>query len=284
MSAIGRIFLILNLVLAAVFLGFASNQLSQQTNATAALSAERTAHEATKKSLGDQLSAQVTQINQLKTDTSALRDDRDQQKLLADQHGQELAQRKEENAQLRGELTGIKESLNGYNNTIASLNEQKDRLVKEKEDAFTARDAATTDKTKADQARRDAEEALAKAKGEIVDLEVAVTDAKKAAAALDTELKTVYAITNAPRVGSPQPLVEGAVLGIDTSIKPGLLAINKGSNDKVTRGTVFDLYNGSTYKGRARVEIVKEDVCSALIILSVDGAPVSQGDRATTQL
>jgi len=284
MSAIGRIFLILNLVLAAVFLGFASNQLSQQTNATASLRLEREAHEATKKSLGDQLSAQTTQINQLKTDTSALRDDRDQQKLLADRNGQDLAQQKEENAQLRGELTGIKESLNGYNNTIASLNEQKDRLVKEKEDAFTVRDTATAEQLKADQARRAAEEALSKAKGDIEGLEVKVTDATKKVTALDTELKTVYAATNYPRVGTPQPLVEGAVLGIDTSIKPGLLAINKGSNDKVTRGTVFDLYSGNTYKGRARVEIVKEDVCSALIILSVEGAPIAQGDRATTQL
>ena len=284
MSAIGRIFLILNLVLAAVFLGFASNQLSQQTNATASLKAERDAHEATKKSLGDQLSQKSIEINQLKTDTSALRDDRDQQKLLADRNGQDLAQAKEANAQLRGELTGIKESLNGYNDTIASLNEQKDRLVKEKEDAVTARDAAAADKAKADQARREAEGALVAANNKIVDLEVAVTSANKTVSALDTELKTVYAATNYPRVGTPQPLVEGAVLGIDTSIKPGLLAINKGSNDKVTRGTVFDLYSGSTYKGRARVEIVKEDVCSALIILSVAGAPVAQGDRATTQL
>lgn len=284
MSAIGRIFLILNLVLAAAFLGFASNQLSQQTNATQSLANERSAHEATKKSLGEQVSALTTQVNQLKTDTSSLRDERDQQKLLADRNGQDLAQGKEANAQLRGELTGIKETLGGYNNTIASLNEQKDRLVKEKEDAFTARDSATSDKTKADQARRAAEEALAKAKGEIADLEVAVTSAKKEASSLDTELKTVYAATNYPRVGTPQPLVEGAVLGIDTSIKPGLLAINKGSADKVTRGMVFDIYSGGTYKGRARVETVKENVCSALIVLSVNGAAVTQGDRATTQL
>ena len=41
MSAIGRIFLILNLVLAAVFLGFAANQLSQNTSATESLRLER---------------------------------------------------------------------------------------------------------------------------------------------------------------------------------------------------------------------------------------------------
>ena len=284
MSAIGRIFLILNLVLAAVFLGFAANQLSQQTNATQLLTNERAAHEASKKSLGDQISAQTTQINQLKTDNSSLRDDRDQQKLLADRNGQDLAHEKESNAQLRGELTGIKEALGGYNATIASLNEQKDRLVKEKEDAFTARDAATQDKDKADQARREAEAALSGAKGNIADLEVAVTSSEKLASALDTELKTVYAATGYPRVGTPQALVEGAVLGIDSSIKPGLIAINKGSKDQVTRGTVFDIYSGNTYKGRARVEVVREDVCSALMIMTVVNAPITQGDRATTQL
>jgi hypothetical protein len=284
MSAIGRIFLILNLVLAAVFLGFAANQLTQQTNVTAKLTTEQAAHAASKTSLGEQIAGLTTQVNQLKTDTSTLRDERDQQKLLADRNGQDLAHEKEANAQLRGELTGIRETLGGYNSTIASLNSEKDRLVKEKDEAFTARDAATAAQMKADQARRDAELALTKANGNIDQLGMDLASSAKLALALDTELKTVYAATKYPRVGTPQPLVEGAVLGIDNSIKPGLLAINKGSADNVTRGMVFDLYTGNTYKGRARVELVKENVCSALVIMAVDGAPIAQGDRATTQL
>lgn len=284
MSAIGRVFLILNLVLAAVFLGFAANQLSQNTNVAESLNAEKAAHEATKTKLNATISSQTIDINKLKTDSDSLRSDRDQQKSMADRNGQDLATAKDVNAQLRGELTGIKESLNGYNTTFASLTSQKDTLVKEKEDAFSARDKAEADKTKADKARRDAEENLTKANKDIADLEVAKTSAEKKSSALDTELKQVYLATGLPRIGTPQVLVEGAVLSVDNSITPGLLAINKGSKDGITRGTMFDVYNGAVYKGRAKVADVKDTMCSATVTLPVKGAQITQGDRVTTQL
>lgn len=284
MSAIGRIFLILNLVLAAVFLGYASNQLSQISNFSAALTAERDAHAATKKSLNEKAESLTSQLNQTKTDLSAVRDERDTQKGLADRNGQDLAQEKEANAQLRGELTGIRETLGGYNATIASLNDQKDRLVGEKEAAVAARDAANDAKDQADAARRDAETKLVGANNQISTLELAVAKAEKQLSATQTELAQVYAVTGASKVGAAQALVEGAVIQIDNSITPGLLAINKGKNDGVTRGTVFELYSGNAYKGRAKVETVRDDVCSAIVILKVDGKSIAQGDRATTQL
>ena len=252
MSAIGRIFLILNLVLAAVFLGFAANQLSQSSNVSESLRAEKAAHEATKKSTSETITAMTAEVNRLKTETSTLRDDRDTNKLTADRNGQELAHERDVNAQLRGELTGIKESLGGYNTTIASLTSQKDTLVKEKEDAFAARDKAEADKSKADKARQEAEAGIAAANNNIRDLEVAKTTAEKSATKLDTELKQLYAVTGQPRIGTPQPLVVGSVLSVDTKLNPPLLAINKGSKDKVAKGTVFDVYSGNVYKGRAR--------------------------------
>ncbi len=284
MSAIGRIFLILNLILAAVFLGFAANQLSQNTNVTASLAAERQAHESTKTTTGEQISTLTTQVNQLRTDMSALRDDHNQEQALAKRNGLELNEEKAANAQLRGEITGIKESLAGYNSTIASLTSQKDRLVTEKTEAFAGRDAAVSEKGKADAARRTAEEALQSAKGKITDLEVSVNDAKKDASALDTELKALYVVTNHPRIGTPQPLIEGAVVIVNNSIAPGLIAINKGSNDQVKRGYVFDVFQGTTYKGRAKVETVHDNTCSAVMIMPAPGTSVAQGDRVTTQL
>src|SRR5690349_11612749 len=107
MSAIGRVFLILNLVLAAVFLGFAANQLSQSTNVTAALTAEKAAHDATKKTLTDANSKLTIEVNQLKTDLSAAKDERDQNKTALEGKNQDLAHEKATNASLLGEITGI---------------------------------------------------------------------------------------------------------------------------------------------------------------------------------
>ena len=91
MSAIGATFLNLNLVLAAVFLGFAANQLSQSSNVSESLRAEKAAHEATKKSTSETITAMTAEVDRLKTETSTLRDDRDTNKLTADRNGQELA-------------------------------------------------------------------------------------------------------------------------------------------------------------------------------------------------
>ncbi|HUR26698.1 MAG TPA: hypothetical protein VM509_00810 [Planctomycetota bacterium] len=276
--------MILNLVLAAAFLGFAANQLSQATNVTALLKDEQAKHEATKTKLTAENSALTTQVNQLKTDLSTAKDERDQNKTALEGKIADLAHEKATNASLLGEVTGIKESLNGYNMTIASLTSQKDALVKEKEDAFAARSKAESEKDKADEARREAELTVAKANTQIETLERAKTTAEKTSSKLDAELKQVYAVTNIPRIGTPQKLVEGAVINVDTSVAPGLLAINKGSKDGINKGTMFDVYNGGTYKGRAQVALVKDDMCSALITLEVKEAKISQGDRVTTQL
>ncbi len=284
MSAIGRIFLILNLILAAVFLGFASNQLAQKENVSQSLATEKAAHETDKKAAADKEAALNTQVTQLKTELSGVRDDRDKEKLTGDRNGRDLAEEKANNAQLRGELTGIKESLGGYNSTIAALTSQKDRLVTEREEAQAARDAASAEKGKADKARRDAEDALQSANTKIASLEVAVAGEVKNSSKLDTELKALYVLTGHQRIGTPQPLVEGAVVAVNNSIAPGLLAINKGSMDKVIRGYVFDVYNGNVYKGRAQVQTVNDTTCSALMILTVPTAAVSEGDRVTTQL
>ena len=46
----------------------------------------------------------------------------------------------------------------------------------------------------------------------------------------------------------------------------------------------FDIYNGTVYKGQAKVESVHDDMCSALVTLLAPGAQITQGDRVSTQI
>ena len=68
------------------------------------------------------------------------------------------------------------------------------------------------------------------------------------------------------------------------AIQPGLVSINKGSNDGVLRGFVFDIYNGAQYKGRVRVETVQGDMCTAVILKTYEGRSIEQGDNAATHI
>jgi predicted RNase H-like nuclease (RuvC/YqgF family) len=284
MSAIGRIFLVLNLIFATFFLGWASTSLGKSADLTKLLRDEQSAHETTKKDLTAKNSELTTQMNQLKTENGELRDARDQAKALADRNKEDLDAAKRAGDQMRGDLASIKEALNGYNTTIASLEKAKDSAVKEARDAEKDRDAARADKDKSDTAKRDAEDKLRGATAKVADLEVALTASKKQASALDTEIQGIVATHNISRKGATTPLVEGSVVQVDYSISPGLVAINKGKNAGVQRGNIFEIYNGSTYKGQVRVETVRDDMCSAVVITPVKGTTIAQGDRASTQI
>ena len=80
------------------------------------------------------------------------------------------------------------------------------------------------------------------------------------------------------------PLIEGAVLQTEYSIAPGLVALNVGSGNGVQRGFTFDIYSGNAYKGQVRVESVRPGMCTALIVRTVTGQAIAQGDSATTRL
>jgi len=80
------------------------------------------------------------------------------------------------------------------------------------------------------------------------------------------------------------PLIQGAVLQVVGDMEPGLVAINKGTADGVKRGYTFEIFNGRTYKGMVRVESVRENMCTAVIIRNVAGTTINQGDGAATRI
>ena len=288
MSAIGRIFLVLNLVLAAVFLGWASTSLATTADYKKKFDDEVRAHGQTQALMDTEKSALQAEVTRLKSSNAEYLDQRDQYKQLADGCKQDLDKAGRDNDQMRADLAKIQTTLEGYNNTISSLNDQKDRAVQQAHDAEIARNEAQGAKEAADNTRRDAEEKLRTAQAQIVDLEKSLTSTKKGLLAMETKLATVQAVYNISADDiAVQPQIDGSVLQIDYSIKPGLLAINRGSNDNVSPGTVFEIYSlgaSGTYKGQARVVNVHEDVCSAILSRTVEGTTIGQGDRASTRL
>ena len=81
-----------------------------------------------------------------------------------------------------------------------------------------------------------------------------------------------------------QPDIAGAVISVKNDPAPGLVAINKGANDGVLRGTTFEIFQGKVYKGQVRVEFVHPTFSSAVIVRTTDGSTISQGDNAVTNL
>ena len=285
MSAIGRTFIILNLILAAAFLGWAANLLSSSAQYRKQYNEEVTAHGATRSGLERERADLQAALTAERTAKDEFRVARDALKSDADRLKQEVATQQRENAELRGNIAKITETLAGYDQTIKMLEESKDKAVAAAHEAERARDQAVLAQTTATTGQRDAEEQLRTAEASVVDLEKELKTTKSQVAKLDTTIKTIQAQYN---ISLDQvtavPDISGRVLQVDTSLKPGLVSLNVGAEDGVQRGMTFEIYSGNTYKGQARVEMVAPSMSSALITMKVPDTQISQGDSASTRI
>ena len=285
MSSIGKIFILLNFLLAGVFLGWASTALGKTAELKTNYEAEVAAHVATKSSLETELQDLNTQLSAERTAKEEVRGERDQEKSRADRNKEDLDAQKRSNDQLLADVAKIQSTLDGFNTTISNLESSKDTAVAAAHERELERDAANDERDAAMMAQRDAEEQLAAANAGIVSLEKNLKSKTDEAEQLDAEIETIVAATGFNRDNlAVAKQIDGRVLQVDYKLEPGLVALNVGKNDGVTRGTTFEIYAGQTYKGQVRVENVHDKMCSALIVRPVGGTTISQGDSAATRL
>jgi hypothetical protein len=285
MSPIGRIFIVLNLVLSAAFLGWAANNLAQGEKYMADLQAEQDAHQATKDELGQEISDLTIEKNNFDDAQRKFREERDQVQSRADNLETQLSESKRRNEQLNGAVEGIQATLADYNSTIDRLSSEKDRAVETAHAAEAARDDAMDAQASAEQARRDAVDAKNRADTRIADLEAERTALQDSVASLETRLQVLVDVTGVTYENIlAQPDIAGAVLDVRMDLPPGLVLLNVGSSSNVKRGYTFEIFNGGQYKGQVRVENVQDGMCSALVTYLTPGASIAQGDQAKTRL
>lgn len=282
MSAIGRIFVIFNLVLAAAFVGWAATSLAKGSEWMQRYSEEQAAHEATRSDLQSQIDGLRTELNTERDQKDRFREERDGASAERDRLTKDLEEARRANDQLRGDISQIQETLAGYNQTIAALEQAKDAAVAEARDLERQRDSAQGDSQQALTAQRDAEDALAAAQAQVADLERSLTSTREEASRLDAMLAQAKA--QGFTIAAASKPINGRVLQVNYDLKPGLVALNVGAEAGVTRGMTFQIYSGATWKGQVRVENVQPGMSSALILDMKQGETISQGDSAATIL
>ena len=285
MSAIGRIFLVLNLILSALFLGWASNALSTSKEYKGQLEAKQV-ELAEALAAGDAAAADLqAQLNTAKASASTARNSRDDFETLSNSLKSDLEAQTSRNDRLNGDVTTIGTNLSDLNNTLANVEKAKDAAVALAAKSKSEADKATRDKLAANEARAEAEDNLDQANAMIAMLEAKNNSAMSQIAELDTTLKTAVELYNIPLSEiRRQPLVNGTVLSVLDRDGISLVSLNVGSDDEVTRGMTFEVWAGGQYKAQVRVESVMPGMCSALVIKTVDGTTIMEGDHADTRL
>ena len=281
MSNVGRVFIVLNLIFSAAFLGWAANALSHAEEYKVQMASA-------KKASDEALAAKQKEVDDLTVEKNAVtdqqrqfREQRDGFETEAGRLKTQLDELKRSNDTMQGNLAKIQATLNDYNDSIKQLGEQKDAAIQRANESERARDDATREKDAAVLAKSNAEEATQNAMTRISDLEGEKVALSEQVETLDTRLTVMMKQTGikAPDVFA-QPAIEALVLDVKKDLK--LVILNKGKKDEVKAGYVFDIYRGSQYKGQVRITDVQEGMSSGLILREMNA--IGRGDSATTSL
>lgn len=285
MSPIGRIFSVVNLVLAGLFLGWASNTLATSQAFKHKFDEETKAHATTREERDRQASELRAQLETSQSSASLLASERDNLQGQVKRLGTDLETAAGQNAEIRTDLDQLAKSLDAIQAQNRDLIAQKDQAFQGRVDADSRADAAARAEQEAKTALEGAESTNLELTNRISDFEKQVAQSAKDIEGLETQMAQLVALTGASLSDIiPQKHISGAVLKALYDVPPGLVAINKGSNDGVVRGYTWEIYDGNQYKGRVRVENVRPDMSTCIILDTVPGATIRQGDQAATVL
>lgn len=284
MSTIGKVFVVLNLLLAGLFLGYASTALATTASYKQDLEAERDAHAATVEEKDAELAQMKSQRDDAQNALDQARTDRDAEKRRADTAESDLRDARAQVDQLTAAVSGIQAKMSDLDSQLAEIESAKDDAVEARVAAERERDDALDARDEAVKLQRDAEDAARSSSQQIAQLEGQLASAREALSQSETTLQSIIAQYNIDLgdVGV-MPEIKAAVLGINYDLPPGLVALNKGATHGVKKGFVFQIFS-ENYKGEVKVVDVEDEVCSAIIVRAVDGEIIRTGDRATTQL
>ena len=285
MSTVGKVFIVLNLFLAGLFLGYASTALASSEDFKGQLASEQTAHAETKAELEARVSSLGVEVKQNRERADGLANERDQEKARADRSDEDLRDSRSTVDSLTASFQGVETSLGSVDGKLADIDAAKDAAVEARVAAESERDTALDERDEAQAGQRAAEDQARQLDQQIAKLEMQLVASKEEASILSTQLKSVIVSTGVdPSSIISMPSIDAAVVDVDMSLAPGLVALNRGKDHGVEKGFVFDIYNQDVYKGQAVVQDVSDNVSSALIKIAVAGETIRTGDRATTSL
>jgi chromosome segregation ATPase len=281
MSPIGRIFIVLNLILSAAFLGWASNAVQKTEKYKDDLAAAKKAHADELAAKEKELSDLGVELNGVKDQQRTFREQRDGFEAESNRLKTQLDEFKRANDTMSANLTKIQSTLGDYNNSITQLSQQKDAAIERAHEAERARDAAVAEKDAAVVAKSNAEEATNNANTRIGDLEGEKVALMQKIDDLDTRI-TVMTREGGLALNQfqPQKAIEALVMDVNKDLK--LVVINRGKKDEVQVGYVFDIYRGSQYKGQVRINDVQDSISSGTILH--EKSSIGRGDSASTSL
>ena len=281
MSVVAKILVVINLLLAVVFLGASATYLGVQENYMQKWQKDTAA-------LQQEIDVQIALNAKANTDLKAQREktvehERQATRVTAtfEAQEQEFQRLREVHNQLLGQYERLSQTATDLQSTIDTLNEDKNRLITEKDGALGEKRTAIDEKNNAVTEQKRLENEILQNQDMIAELE------KRLNAMADKLAKTELVVAlykeKYGEIGESLgvPAIAAVVAGVNNDLNIVLLSV--GRDDKVQEGYEFTIYRGSEYVATIVVDKVEKDHCSGFSKKELERLPIQVGDKGTTR-
>jgi multidrug efflux pump subunit AcrA (membrane-fusion protein) len=284
MSTIGRVFIVINLVLAGAFVFIAGTFLQQHTDWKQRHDDKVAEAAVEKRTLEDQLAVARDRQQVADRELRSITD-------LLEKNERGLAETKQENDYFKTTLTEQGAKLSALTSHSTTMADAIARATADSKQALDLAMQATQEKQQALNEKEAAESSLSDARREIGDLESKIADQNDQIASLAQNSKEKDLLLEAIKIKIPgvltsgfaQPSLRGVVDQASASSKICTVRITHNPAEaEIKPGYTLAIYRDGTYKAEALITEVQGDMVFCTVTKMVDGASVSAGDAAAT--
>lgn len=283
MSALAKVLVVLNLILALFFLGVTSTLFTQGKNWVE-----------TNDKIVEQAKANVEGMTKTIDTKNELLDRRDETIVG---HRNEIRTLNETKTRLEAENGDLKGDVARKRSEIDTLEDrlaQKDRHLEQQDNQIaqlTDRLASATEVAdQAAEAKKTAEMRYARAKlvqdqtakeydaiaKELTDKNKLLSEAERALKIAEEQGFDIRGLVKVP------PPIDGVVAAVSPDVD--LVVLSVGADENVQQGYEFTIYRNDRFIGKAKVRQVTQDMSGAKILFTEDGEKVQVGDKVSTRI
>ena len=282
MSALAKVFIVLNFVLSIVFLASAGVLLAKTDEWRAKYEAEKTTHDSDVRTLQTERKDLQTNLTSVTSDKDGLKRDLGDAQNVRDKYKDDLSSEQKISVDLRKSVDETAQTLKTIQATLASAQEQITGFQKGKEEA-EAKMREAVDK------QRVAEAEVTRLKSEGDDKSGQIESLGKQIAALTEDKDKLTTVLEMAREKGfdlaslmAMPAINGKVVEVDPTV--GVVVVSVGAQAEVKKGYTFQVYRGGDYIGEVIIDAVYPDLSAASVVKLRPGMEIKKLDDVTTRL
>lgn len=283
MNQIARVFIVVNLVLSVLYLGFAATLLSQKWDYREMYLEQKSEREKEVKRLKEEKQdgeARIANLRALVTEREkAAKEWKDKHQVITEKNNQ-LSR---ENLDFKTSLSKIDTNIKEINDRMRDKEARISELEKTISDQKLVMEEATKAKEEAQNEQQRLEIQLSNLQGEMAEKEKLLQRSQKELVEAKQIIRAVKeAGVNIPALFKRAKPLDGQIVAVSEQVP--IVMINLGSDRGVEKGYQFTVFRSNQFIGRVTVEEVYKDMSAARIVKEMTVKAIKRGDNVTTRI